>query len=113
MKYPKNIDKECILLCDAMNKISGIMTLESCCGHKKTNFRIWFSVTNLDNLPQLLYWFDGCHCGFYGWRVLVSTDCGMSPVKFKVEGPKGGYEEANKIAELIIEDVEHGDNNNA
>jgi len=62
----------------------------------------------LEDLPDLLYWFDGCHCGFYGWCVIARTDCGRSPVNFMIEGPQGpeGFEEAIKIAELIEEDLQ-------
>jgi len=53
------IDKECIALCTAMNNLPGIYTIESCCGHEKQPFRIWFKVTDLAVLPNLLYWIDG------------------------------------------------------
>ena len=95
------IDKECVNLCRAMNKLPGISTIESCCGHGKHQYHIWFEATNLDVLPELLYWFDSCHCGYYGWNIQAKTDCAMSPVVFFVEGPTGAYEEAEKIAELI------------
>jgi hypothetical protein len=43
------IDKECLNLCLAMNRLPGIFTFESCCGHGKSPFHIWFYV---DGLPQ-------------------------------------------------------------
>lgn len=97
------IDIECIALCDAINLFPGIQTLESCCGHGEKSFRIWFSADNLEALPTVLYYFDGCHCSFYGWHVVATTDCGMSPVKFMVEGPigKDAYQEAKVIAKLM------------
>jgi hypothetical protein len=102
-----DMDKECIELCDAMNFLSDIRTIESCCGHNKTPYQIWFRAKNLKALPKLLYYFDGCHCGFYGWKVLVTTDCGMSPVTFCIEGPVGeqAYSESKKIAELLREEA--------
>jgi len=103
--YTGNMDKECIELCDAMNIIPGIETIESCCGHDKTPYHIWFTAKNLSVLPRLLYYFDGCHCGYYDWIVLVKTDCGMSPVTFLVERPITGngwiYEESKHIARLL------------
>jgi len=97
------IDAECVKLCVAINLMPGIETVESCCGHGKGPFHIWFITDNLEDLPPLLYWFDGCHCGFYGWQVIVTTDCAMSPVSFLIEGTIGeqSYTEADEIAELI------------
>ncbi len=102
-----DIDKECISLCDAINLIPGIHTIESCCGHGEHPYRIWFKARNIKCLPRLLYWFDGCHCGHYGWKVLVKTDCGCSPATFLVEGPIGdqAYKESDHIAELLREEA--------
>jgi len=107
---PSDIDKECVVLCEAMNKLSGIRTSESCCGHYKTPFHIWFNADSLEVLPPLLYWFDGCHCGYYGWSIRVRTDCGMCPAFFYVEGPIGtqAYMEAEEIARLITDYVDKG-----
>jgi hypothetical protein len=101
-----DMDKECIALCDAINTIPGIKTVCSCCGHGQGKYRIWFTVDNHQNLPHLLYWFNGCHSGHYTWRTLVQTDCGKSEPTYYVEGPKGkeAYEQAKEIAQLILED---------
>ena len=103
------MDKECINLCEQMNRYPGIRTFESCCGHGNSDYHIWFLVDNMMLLPRLIYWFAGCHCGIYGWHVEVTTDCGMSPVHFSLVGPKeydarykiGVYEEAEVIAECL------------
>ncbi len=96
-----DMDKECVNLCKTLNKLQGIKTVSSCCGHGKNEFLIWFRADSLENLPRLLYWFDSCHCGFYHWRIIAKTDCGMSPVSFMIEGPVGAYNEAEEIAKLI------------
>ena len=102
------IDEECVGLCEALNLLLGIKTVESCCGHGSMPFRIWFKADRIEDLPSALYFFDGCHSGFLTWLVVATTDCGMSPVKFRVEGPIGqlAYEQANHIAKLIKEYVE-------
>lgn len=100
----RGYDVESVALVDAMNMVPGIQTVESCCGHGEREFLIWFQTESLDDLPSLLYWFDSCHCGLRGWRVIAKTDCAMSPVTFMVEGPIGDYEGADKIASLIRED---------
>ena len=56
---PEGIDPECIGLCQAMNAMPGITTVESCCGHGETPFQIWFKVARLRDLPRFLYWVDG------------------------------------------------------
>ena len=63
---PSDMDKECVSICRAMNRVPGIRTVESCCGHGSSDFRVWFDVDHLDYLPDLLYWFDSCHCGLWG-----------------------------------------------
>lgn len=59
MNYTDRMDQECLALCDTINRIDGLDTFESCCGHGLHPFRIWFSVNDLTVLPQLLYFLDG------------------------------------------------------
>jgi hypothetical protein len=103
VNYYGKMDEECIKLCDAINKISDLYTIESCCGHGKEPFRIWISIDDLEDLPTLLYYCDPCHVGFR-WNCFVTTDCGMNPVHFRLESESKGeqsYEEADIIAEEI------------
>lgn len=99
------MDKECENLCAEMNKYPGIKTFESCCGHGETPYHVWFEAESLDNLPELIYYFHGCHCGYYDWKVNVTTDCTKSPVTFLIEGPIGAYHEAEYIAFLLQENL--------
>lgn len=99
------MDKECINICEAMNKLPGIETTESCCGHNKYPYRIFFHVDHLDALPALVYHFAGCHCGNYNWNIIAKTDCSMRPISFMAEGPIGeeAYQSAEYIAKIIEE----------
>ena len=106
MAYEGIMDEECVQLCDAVNKLSGIETIASCCGHGKHSFCVWFVVKHLKYLPRLLYYLDVCHCGFSGWQTTVTTDCAMSPVHFCIRGPVGAYDQAVRIAELIEQEAE-------
>lgn len=58
MTLPDDVDLECVALCEALNLWLGIQTVESCCGHGKRNFHIWFRAESLSDLPDVLYWFD-------------------------------------------------------
>jgi len=44
MKYDEYMDKECIPICDMINSLPGLKTFESCCGHGKESFCIYFHV---------------------------------------------------------------------
>jgi len=104
------MDKECVALCDAINIVPGLQTIESCCGHGEWTFKIWLKVKSLEKLPVLLYFCDPCHIGFR-WTCTVETDCAMSPVTFVLESECTGeeaYEQARKITEKVIDYFETG-----
>jgi len=105
------LDSECEDLILSLNKIPGIETTCSCCGHEEQPFRIWFVADSLAALPNVAYWFDSCHCGRPGWQVVAQTDCLKGPVLFMIEGPVGkqAYQDAQKIAELILNDLDSMD----
>jgi len=117
MKLPPGVDPECVALCEAINLYEpDIFTVESCCGHGKTPYHIYFKVEDLETLPHILYWFDGCHSGFYGWKVEVYKDCAKQYPTFMLEGPIHGdnrepinkpidaYRQAEYIALCIRQD---------
>jgi len=109
--HPSYFDPECEDLILSLNEIPGIETTCSCCGHGEQPFRIWFVADSLAALPNVAYWFDSRHCGCPGWRVVAQTDCLKGPVSFMIEGPVGkqAYEDAQKIAELILKDLDSMD----
>lgn len=99
----QDIDKKCALLCETINKLPGIRTVESCCGHGEDVMRIYIMVDELKNLAPLLYYIDSCHVGF-DWDCKVYTDCGMCFPRFYIESHSVGkkaYEEANEIAKEL------------
>ncbi len=108
MIYDGKMDAECVALCDAINRFPGIQTTESCCGHAKRTFDIWFTVRSLDDLPALLYWFNGCHSGIYGWHVVIRTDCAQSPVSFCAESEAMGQDAYDGAAVIAHHMNEHG-----
>ncbi len=103
MNYVGKMDPECIPLCDAINRAPGLQTTESCCGHGRSPFRIWFRVTDPVNFSMLLYFLVPCHVGFR-WTCQAQTDCAMSPVRYYIESLVKG-EEAYKQANVIAEEI--------
>ncbi len=100
---PTDLDPQCLDLCTAMNKLPGIRTTDSCCGHGKSPYRVFFMPESLKVLPPLLFHVDSCHVKCQGWRVIVYTDCSMCPAHFMLEGPVGeqAYEDSKAIARAI------------
>ena len=54
----KDLDLECANLVNAVNRIPGLHTYSSCCGHGEHTFKIWFWFDDDNNLPLLLYYLD-------------------------------------------------------
>jgi len=110
MNLPNDMDKECIGICNAINLLDGIQTVESCCGHGDSPFMIWITMddpTNCDNNFALLLWaLDKCHSGVPSWRCTAYTDCIGDAVRYRIESESVGeeaYAEAIVIATLIKE----------
>lgn len=79
MNYPKDIDKECIDLCDALNALPGIKTTESCCGHCMQRFLIFFECTDFKSLSILARAFDRRYSGTdVLWEITAET-CDSQP----------------------------------
>ena len=98
------IDPEVIDLCNALNNIVGVRTYESCCGHGKEPFRVWFRVKSLKPLPKIAYWCNPCHCSAGMWQLIATTDCAMSPIRFRIESKDVGevaYRQAADMAQRI------------
>lgn len=50
---PFDMDNECIDLCNLLNTLPGVTTFESCCGHCKSQYNIWFFCNNINTLSRL------------------------------------------------------------
>lgn len=53
MAYDGLMDKECIDVCDWLNKYKGVVTYESCCGHLKNRFSVFFHCYDWVSLAKL------------------------------------------------------------
>lgn len=69
-KYDGQMDKECIALCDALNEYPHVSTFESCCGHFKQRFMVFFRCDDFITLGKLFRCVNRNYsCG--EWEILV------------------------------------------
>ena len=74
-KYDGKMDKECIPLCDALNSLPDVETTESCCGHCKDRFRIFFKCKNPYSLSVIARVFNRRYSGTeLQWIIEVETN---------------------------------------
>ena len=85
--YDGKMDAACIRLCDALNKVPGIHTTESCCGHGKQNFVVFFSALTLESLRPILAELDSGNR--WPWDVKAYRWSGSGTIGFCLEGPVG------------------------
>jgi len=84
LKLPDDVDPECVALCDVLNKMPGITTTESCCGHGTGNFVVFFVAKELSSLKPLL---ELLSLGT-AWKVEVGYANGSDRIYFILVGPK-------------------------
>lgn len=91
------MDRECVNLCKAINEIPALCTLESCCGHGKSAYDIYFRVTSLKGLSLPL----GCIHGKDDWAVYVYAVYYGDWPKFILTGPIADFKPAERLAKEI------------
>lgn len=53
IELPEEVDTECVDLCNLLNRLPGVETRESCCGHCKQPFMVFFKCSDLRTLTRL------------------------------------------------------------
>ena len=56
---PAGVDAECVALCNALNRLPGVRTTESCCGHGKSEYHVFFRCESQEDVVPVCYWADG------------------------------------------------------
>lgn len=97
MIYPTDMDPECIPLCDALNALPGIRTLESCCGHGREPHRVWFAAASVDNLRPVLV---AARKSQGPWTVRAGWANGSDTIYFCMEGPPGSPDAPGNATEF-------------
>lgn len=99
MRYPEDMDVECITICDALNALPGIATIESCCGHGEHPHRIFFTAILIEHMYPILQ--SGSS---RAWSVEARWANGNNAIYFMLEGPVGPADMprgANNFADWI------------
>lgn len=107
-KYDGNMDKECIKLCDILNSYQSIKTFESCCGHLKDRYSIWFFCNDIITVSRLGRCVDHNYSDGK-WELLVdSTDThptGVFWLRSKV--PFQCYDEMEKSVNELCDSIQY------
>lgn len=101
------MDEPCATLCVALNRVKGIETASSCCGHGEEPFSIWLKAAAIRSLHLISRAIDTRYGAPGGWRLEVqSTDLEELPILFQLVSRSKGvnaFVEANRIAARIDE----------
>ena len=103
---PDDMDDECIALCNLLNRIPGVRTSESCCGHGKSLFRLWFRCTVITVIARLARCVDRNYSDGF-WEVVAENADG-EPVGFfclRTKKPCSGHE-LEKSLGFLAESIE-------
>lgn len=78
------MDEECVDLCDALNSIKGISTIESCCGHNSGPYRIFFKCSSLNGLKFIQSCIDRRYWKYgHKWDITTTiSDCDDDQLDF-------------------------------
>jgi hypothetical protein len=106
--YPADMDPECIPLCNKLNELSCVETTESCCGHLKDRFQVWFRCNDIDVLSIL----GRCVERNYSdgkWELLVDS-CDTNPhglFWLRSKEPFKSYEEMRDSVWSLMRSIDH------
>lgn len=103
---PDDMDRECISLCNVLNSLPSVETIESCCGHCKSRYSIWFHCDSISVLTRLgrateRNYSDG------KWEVVVDS-CDTQPYGLfwlRSKEPFSDYEEMMESVNHLEEDI--------
>ncbi len=103
------MDAECVDLCDTLNSIKGIQTVESCCGHNYQPYCIFFKCFDLAALRFIQsciderYWQHGSD-----WKITTYiSDTGPEPLNFLLESKSSNLVEVLPQVRDMIKTFNH------
>jgi len=107
-RYDEMMDEECIPLCDAINDIPGLKTIESCCGHGKSPFRIYTEGKSVHhrNFLILMRALDRRYGGPWEWQIqLIMNDMTEDPMHVLISSGSSVGEAAYRQSLQIIDNI--------
>ena len=105
---PADMDKECISLCALLNQYPGLETFESCCGHLKDRYSIWFKCNNIDLLSRLGRATNKNYSSGKFEIVLDSTDTSPRGIFWlRSTEPFKSYDEMMEEVSCLCDDIIH------
>lgn len=107
--YDGYMDKECIPICDALNSIPDVHTTESCCGHCKDRFMVFFACDNPHSLAIIARVFDRRYISTsQPWYIELQTkDSGAYDYFIHSETKYDSEEVMMKDVNQIIENIKY------
>jgi hypothetical protein len=109
--YDGYIDEECIELCDKLNSLSSVETLESCCGHCKNPYMIFFKCYDFIRLGKL-YRCVNRNYSDGKWRIEVFGSDVQPCYEFILTSkePFNSKEEMTESVNNLIENIDYWEN---
>ena len=105
---PNDIDKECINLCVKLNELSNVQTTESCCGHLKEPYMVFFECDDFIRLGKLFRcvnrnYSDG------NWRIECCCSDVLHAYGFLLRSkePFKSYKEMKESVDHLIENINY------
>ena len=105
---PIDMDKECIDLCVKLNELSNVTTTESCCGHCKDPYMVFFKCDDFIRLGRL-YRCVNRNYSDGKWRI----ECCCSDVNpcygfmLRSNEPFVSIEEMSKSVNMLIDNIDY------
>ena len=104
VQLPKfGMDAPCVDLCNLLNRLPGVVTSESCCGHCKRPYHVFFRCDNLDTLTRLGRTVDRRYSDGK-WEIVLDSGDSNPKNRFylrSVEPFKNAEEMLNSVEELM------------
>lgn len=105
------MDKECISLCKKLNSLNDVQTYESCCGHLKECYSIFFFCYSFERLAKL-YRCINRNYSDGKWELLVDGTDNHPTNTFwlRSKEPFSSYEEMEKSVQLLMDNIDYWEN---
>lgn len=104
----EGLDEQCVSLVGCLNKIDGVETVESCCGHLKDLYRIWFRCNDFSVLARLSRSVDRRYSDG-SWRIEACSSDVKPLCQFLLSSTRVfcSYREMEESVAFLIENIGH------